>query len=242
MAGSDVREVRYVRTPALTRVLAPLDERAVASLSAARSSQYESTGTSLLPYTRLADKGVRALTVEYNAMHHGPLEKATLISGVKGSFDEAVIQELDLFMPTGFSKIVSERVDAAPEAKDEISKTKFVMHLVNYPCRRDGEKNKFWADVRAYMTEEEKSWMEASSLDLDHFVPFEVFRDWTRKQGRVGVEWREVINAWKTTIGSKPDLVRDGFMMVFPDPDMRNRRDYEWAPEKRWILRNVGET
>lgn len=241
MAGGEVREVRYLRTPALTRVINVLDEGAIASLNATRSGQYESRGDSPIPYLRLSQKGVRTLAVDYNRMLHGPLNKAELLAEVERDFGEAVIQEMDVFMPDAFSKMVSERVEAPPEAIADIGKIKFVMHLVNYPCRRDGERNAFWADVRAFMTDREKTWMEAASLDLSHFVPFEVFRDWTRKQGRVGSEWREAINQWKNTIGSKTDLVRDGFVILFPDPNMRNRRDYEWAPEKRWILRNVGK-
>jgi hypothetical protein len=241
MAGGEVREVRYLRTPALTRIVDPLEDSVIASLSATRSGQYESKGDSPVPYLRVSDKGLRTLSVEFNRMLHGALDKAELLREVKRSFGEAVIQEMDLFMPDAFSKIVSERVEAPPEARTDIARTKFVMHLVHYPCRRDGERNAFWADVRAFMTDEERTWMEAASLDLSHFVPFEVFRDWSRKQGRVGSEWREAINQWKGSIGSQSDLVRDGFVMLFPDPNMRNRRDYEWAPEKRWILRNVGQ-
>jgi hypothetical protein len=240
MADGEVREVRYLRTAALTRVVGPLDETAVASVSASRSSQFDSKGDSPVPYLRVSDKGVRTLSVEYNRMLHGPLNKSELLAEVKRAFGEAVVQEMDLFMPPDFSKILSERVEAPAEAVADISKTRFVMHLAHYPCRRDGERNAFWADVRAFMSEDEKTWMEAASLDLSYFVPFEVFRDWSRKQGRVGSEWRDAINEWKTTIGSRPDLVRDGFVMLFPDPNIRNRRDYEWAPEKRWILRNVG--
>ncbi|MGC2289672.1 MAG: hypothetical protein WA688_07450 [Thermoplasmata archaeon] len=240
MADGEVREVRYLRTPALTRVVGPLDGDAIASLSANRSGQFELKGDTPVPYLRLSDKGVRTLSVEYNRMLHGQLNKEELLAEVKRAFGEAVVQEMDLFMPGAFSKMLSERVEAPAEALADISKIRFVMHLVHYPCRRDGERNAFWADVRAFMTEDEKTWMEAASLDLSFFVPFEVFRDWSRKQGRVGSEWREAINQWKNTIGSRSDLVREGFVLLFPDSNMRNRRDYEWAPEKRWILRNVG--
>jgi len=219
-----------------------LEGRSVAALSAGRSSQFESIGNSPLPYLRVSDKGVRTLSVDYNAILHGPLDKLSLLTSARATFDEATVQELDLFMPERFSWLVSERVEAPAETLAEIGKIRFVMHLTHYPCRRDGEKNQFWADIRAFMTDEEKKWMEAASLDVVYFVPFEVYRDWSRKSGRVGGEWREAINTWKNTIGTKPDLVRDGLIMLFPDQDMRNRRDYEWAPEKRWILRNVGET
>lgn len=83
--------------------------------------------------------------------------------------------------------------------------------------------------------------MEAASLDLDYFVPFAVFRDLSLKKGRVGGDWRDAITEWQDSIGSQTDLVRDGFVQLFPDPDIRNRRDYEWADQKKWVLRDVGE-
>ncbi|MGA7476781.1 MAG: hypothetical protein WBW47_06130, partial [Thermoplasmata archaeon] len=153
---------------------------------------------------------------------------------------EAVILEIDLFMPKAFSAMVADRVVAESVTKADLQKTQFVMHLFHYPCRRDGVKNKFWGDIQAAMTPEEKTWMEPASLDLDHFVPFDVFRERSLKQGRVGGEWGKLIDEWKKSIGSQSDLVRDGLLLLFPDPNLRNRRDYEWKDEKHWILRNVG--
>jgi hypothetical protein len=235
-----VKEVRYLRTSALTRVIGPLDERSVASLAASRSSKFESTGTSPLPYLRVSEKGVRELDISYNFVRHGPLNKAGLLAGLSTAFQEAVIQELDIFMPTDFSKMIAERVVAPETSKADLRKTRFVMHLDHYPCRRDGAKNKFWADIEDAMTDEEKTWMERASLDLDHFVPAEVFRTVSLKKGRVGGDWADDIKKWKDTIGTKPDLIRDGLILVYPDPDIRNRRDYEWKDEKKWILRTVG--
>lgn len=181
------------------------------------------------------------MLVDFNSVRHGPMDKAALIAAVQQAFKEAVVQELDLFMPEAFSSMVADRVVAESVDKVDIRKTRFVMHLVHYPCRRDGVKNKFWADIQSYMTDDEKTWMEPASLDLEYFVPFEVFRDLTLKKGRVGGEWQKKIKEWQDSIGSQPDLVRDGFILLFPDPNMRSRRDYEWVDQKQWVLRNVGE-
>lgn len=186
MPAVQVREVRYVRTSALTRVLDPLDQRTIAALIADRSGQFESTGATPLPYLRISEKGIRTLLVDFNSVRDGPMDKAALIAAVQQAFKEAVVQELDLFMPEAFSSMVADRVVAESVDKVDIRKTRFVMHLVHYPCRRDGVKNKFWADIQSYMTDDEKTWMEPASLNYRIFCSVRGFQGPHPEEGACG--------------------------------------------------------
>lgn len=235
------REVRYLKTPALSRVLDPIDEGAVAAVSADRSLQAGSGNTNPIPYVRYSDRRIRELDIDFNCIYHGRFDKAGTFRTLADSFGEAAIQEMDLLLPEQFSQMAGDRADGPQSVKDQIRRLRFVVHLDHYPCRRDGEKNSFWAQVRDYMTDDERGWMEAASLDVSYFIPFEVFRDISAKKGRVGVDYRESIDKWKEQFGRTPDLVRDGFVLLFPDPDIRSSRVYRWGAEQKWILDRVVE-
>ncbi len=234
------REVRYLKTPALTRVLDPVDDDLVAAVYADRSSQEALADQNPLPYVRYSDRHVRALTVDFNSVYHGRFDKAATLAAVRTTFDEAVVQELDLFLPEAFSELAADRADAPDATKADIRATRFVVHFQHYPCRRDGEKNAFYSQIRDYMTDAERAWMEAASLDIDYFVPIQVFREVAAKKGRVGADYREKIEDWKKQFGAEPDLIRDGFIMLYADPDIRSVREYRWGPESKWILYRVG--
>jgi hypothetical protein len=239
-AAGASREVRYLKTPALTRALEPIDERIVASVSAGRSSQESLADASPLPYVRYSDRRVRELSVHYNMVYHGPFDKTATIAAVQSTYDEATIQEMDLVLPPEFSAMAAERADAQGPVKQEILRATFVVHFVHYPCRRDGEKNAFWEQIRDYMTDGERTWMEAASLDVDYFVPHEVFREVAAKKGRVAADYREKIEDWKKRLGGSPDLIRDGLIMLYPDPDIRDNRSYLWGAQHKWLLDKVG--
>lgn len=239
-AAPRTRTVRYVRTSALTRVLDPVDARSVVQVNAIRSIQQNSAATSAIPYLRYSDREIRSLNLDYDAFRYGPFDKSGVLDSVEKTVGEAVIQTLDLILPQEFSEKVGEAAGSEP-AKSTLARHKYVAHLAHYPCSREGEKNQFWADVDDFMTEEEKQWMERGSLDLEYFMPAEPFRDITLRDGRVGSDFGALIEEWKERTGSNPPLVRSAFEILFPDPDMRQVREYRWDKQDKWLLSRVGE-
>ncbi len=244
MSGSPspkTKSVRYVRTSALTRVIEPLDARCILEVSAIRSVQNDSSPSVPIPYVRYSDRQVTSLDLDYNAFRHGPFDKAGVLASVGGTLGEAVIQNLDLLLPTRFSELVGEAAGAEP-AKSELARHQYIAHLEHYPVSREGEKNQFYADLDACMTDDERQWMERGSLDLQFFLPVETYRDLSLKRGRVGEDFRDQIEEWQERIGSNPPLVRAAFELLFPDPDIRNVRVYRWDAQERWVLSGVGES
>lgn len=224
---------------ALTRAIASVSEDAIARVSANRSEGEGGTKENLIPYVRYTQKGLRKLEVDFNKFVHGKYDKAAVNSTVRGTFGEALVQQLDVLLPPEFSDVASQMANADPETKEAIRGVQLVAHFEHQPCRREGEQNKFWVDVHDYMLPEELDWMEPASLDLVNIVPFSVFRDEVMKRGRVGADYKEKIEAWKIKLGSDPALVEQAATTLFPDKEILSARTYQKGTQEKWILDRV---
>lgn len=233
MAEEKIRIVRYLRTSAMTRVLKLLDDSAIVGMNAKRNIQVDAQNNSPVPYVNRVTRTINSFDVYYNSHHHGQFESKKVLSALEDPIEDALVEDVDLLLPESFSKRVGAEIKGA-------EKYRFVLHMVHYPCRRDGEKNSFWADVYAHMTEEEKSWMEPGSLDFEYFVPAPVFRDLSKRKGRVGADYRAQLAEWTKHAGKKPPLVRAAMESVIDEADLLSSRSYRWGPEEKWILDKIG--
>lgn len=229
----ETRYVRYVRTTALRRVLEHLPKENVAGLQASRHTQRDATNDVPLTYLRLVDRDILDFDLDYNSVIYGPFGKDDVLQVIEQTVGDADVLGLDLLLPQEFSRFMAQTF-----AREEFSTYRYVVHLDHYPCRRDGERNAFWADIRSFMTEEERGWMEPASLDFSYVLPDRVFRELSRTKGRVAADYKHQIDEWKRTAGSDSRIIRRAVDLSFPR-DYTTARTYRWGPEERWLLERV---
>ncbi|SRR6266566_883984 len=229
-----VRYVRYVRTTSLTRVLAPLSKEAIMGVEAVRNIQLGATKDVPFTYLRVANRDVLDVDLDYNGAIYGPFAKEDIVGYIGKTCTNADVMGLDVLLPNEFGGFMASKFE-----KDYFTKFRYVIHLDHYPCRRDGEKNAFWADVRNFMEPEDAEWMEPASLDFSYVLPDTVFKETSKTKGRVSADYKHQVDQWKRDAGSNWEVIRKAVDLSFPK-DFTASRTYRWVAEDTWKLDRVG--
>ena len=233
--ANQTRYVRYVRTTSFHRVLASLTKENVMGLQAVRKTQLEVDKEVPFTYLSVANRTILDMDLDYNSAIYGPFAKDDIVRFIDESCRNADVMGLDILLPGDFSKFM-----AAKFQKDHFAKYRYVVHLDHYPCRRDGEKNAFWADVRSFMEPDDAEWMEPASLDFSFVLPDTVFKETSKTKGRIGADYKHQLDEWKQTAGSNSEVIRKAVDLSFPR-DYTNARTYRWIAEDKWKLDKVGD-
>lgn len=232
--ADEVKYVRYVRTTSFRRVLGPLPREKIAGVQAVRNAQLDVNSEVPFTYMRVANRTILNLDLDYNSAIYGPFAKNEVVGLIHEMAGNADVQGLDLLLPEEFGKFMAAKFE-----KDHFASHRYVVHLDHYPCRRDGEKNAFWADVRSFMEPEDTEWMEPASLDFSFVLPDTVFKEVSKTKGRVSADYKHQLDQWKQTAGSNSEVIRRALDLSFPH-DFTNARTYRWVPEEKWKLDRVG--
>src|SRR5438445_625327 len=179
--AATVRYVRYVRTTSFLKVLAPLHKDAIMGVQAVRNTQLGVDKEVPFTYLKVANRNVLDIDLDYNSAIYGAFSKDDVVRFIDGRCGNADVMGLDILLPGDFGKFMAAKFE-----KDHFAKYRYVVHLDHYPCRRDGEKNAFWADVRSFMEPDDAEWMEPASLDFSFVLPDTVFKETSKTKGRVG--------------------------------------------------------
>jgi len=238
----DILYYRYVKTATLSRVIEPLKNEQICALKAHRTFTRESSN--ILPelnYVKIKEKTTLKVDIDFNSLNHGLFDKDKVMRILEESgAEEAIITELDLKIPEKLQPKIGKLM---VRLRDDSSfqNLQYIAHFERYPCRREGEDNKFVQEIKDFRTDTDmRQGFEPSSLDFQYPIWTQIWRDISRMSRR-SVSYQETLNYLKQINIEDNEIQREIVITLFPKWMSSGRMYRRKRGKEKWILSSVGD-